>query len=316
MIENEAPGHKGDERAWIVHMAGLQASYTLHLKQDPSRKDPRIEELLATPLDNPPRRSPNWAIPNEIEILLVQMKFGADLEVALDSAFLTAERISVPSFAVLRARRQGFGDEADKQALLAKLLQDTHNRYAARRSERVERTYAAKRMAWLGGWLTVVVIGAMVLLGIGIKGSGDTALGYALLSKYNICVTTFFGFLGAYLSRLIAFKNGAAQLSFDDLENGYAWHFLFVRLLVGGLSALVVYFVIAGRLIGGELFPDPGGATADGFGVLWQAFEDDSYTGPTANFAKLIVWCFIAGFSERFLPDSLSSLEVKTRSAV
>jgi hypothetical protein len=313
MIGSEAAGQKGDQRAWIAHMAGLQASYTRHVKQDPGRKDPRIEELLTTTLNGHSGQSPNWAIPNEIEILLVQLKTGADLEVALDSALLTAERIAVPSFAALNARRKGFEKEEEKQALLAKLLRDTHNRYAARRSERVERTAAAKRMAWLGGGLTAVVIGALVVLGVGIKVSGDTALGYELLSKYNICVTTFFGFLGAYLSRLIAFKNGAAQLSFDDLENGYAWHFLFVRLLVGGLSALVVYFVIAGRLIGGELFPDPGEGAASGFGVLWQAFEDDSYTGPTANFAKLIVWCFIAGFSERFLPDSLSALEAKSR---
>lgn len=38
------------------------------------------------------------------------------------------------------------------------------------------------------------------------------------------------------------------------------------------------------------------------------------YLGPSANFAKPIVWCFVARFSERFLPDSLSALEAKSRS--
>ncbi len=55
--------------------------------------------------------------------------------------------------------------------------------------------------------------------------------------------------------------------------------------------------------------PVPGG----GFGQLWVWYEKFGYSGPSPNFAKLIVWCFIAGFSERFLPDSLSALEAKAR---
>jgi hypothetical protein len=89
------------------------------------------------------------------------------------------------------------------------------------------------------------------------------------------------------------------------VENGYAWQVLLLRLLVVGLSALVVYFVIAGRLIGGALLPQASGLTG-GFGCLWQDYGADGYSGPKPGFAKAIVWCFLAGFSERFLPDSLS----------
>lgn len=309
-------GETGMHKAWAAHMAGLRASYQRHVTQAPAKKDARIEELLDPKRSRHRENATNWEIPNEIEILLVQMKAGPDLEVALDSALLTAEKIMVPSFAVLTKRRGAATTDDEKQALLAKLLRDTHNRYAARRAERVERRHVALRMARLGFWLTSVVVVAHLILGLDrdfLFWGTEYHVSFALLAKHNTIVCVFFGVMGAYLSRLIAFQNGAPNLSYDDLENGYARHYIFVRLLVGGLCALVVYFVIAGRLIGGELFPNPDEGATGGFGTLWGVYGAEGYTGPTANFAKLIIWCFIAGFSERFLPDQLSALEAKSK---
>lgn len=313
------PGEEGDgtpsgmQRAWHAHLSGLKATYHRLVAGNPAHRDPRIDLLIDPMASAHKDNDTNWAIPNEIEILLVRLLSPAEVEAQLESALATADRIAVPSREGLRKQAAAATTPDAKQAVLTALLRDTHSRFAARRSERNARRIVAVRMARLGFGLTGGVVAVFLLLGYGVRLSGDATLGYHLLAKYNLCVTTFFGFLGAYLSRLIAFQNGAPQLSFDDLENGYAWHFLLVRLLVGGLSALLVYFIIAGRLIGGELFPDPGSATAGGFGALWTEYEDKSYSGPTVNFAKLIVWSFFAGFSERFLPDQLSALETKSK---
>lgn len=288
----------GATRALSSRMAALNAGYQRLLAQDPTRRSPRIEDLLQTSMPA------DWSVPNEIEILLSPMLTGADLDMELDHALLKAAQLDVPALGDLDKRREGLARDAEKQALLARLLRDIHLRYAARQSERIERRRAAGRLARLGFLLAGGLVA--ILVGPGLA-TGD---GQQVLAQYNLALTTAFGVLGAYLSRLLAFQNGAARLSVDDLENGYAWHVLLLRLMVGGLSALVVYFVIAGRLIGGELLPQPSGA-GGGFGRLWQDYGADGYSGPTPGFAKLIVWCFLAGFSERFLPDSLSALEAR-----
>jgi hypothetical protein len=310
----DSKGRRGEERAWAAHIAGLRASYHRHLLQPGNMPNDQIESLLAPVIVDAPENWRNWEIPNEIETLLVQMKTGQDLEVALDSAFLTAEKIGVPSFAVLKQRLTKADNDSSRQALLAKLLRDSHNRYAERRSERAERREVAWRLALLGGVVALVFVGLFLALGADFIFASPLSigLGHFALQKYNLVVCIFFGFLGAFLSRLMAFHSTSGKLSYDDLESGYAWHFLLVRLLVGAFSALVLYLVIAAGILGGELFPNP--VPGGGFGQLWVWYESLGYSGPSANFAKLIVWCFIAGFSERFLPDSLSALEAKGRS--
>jgi hypothetical protein len=319
------PGEEGGDgtpsgmaRAWYAHMAGLKATYHRLIAANAALRDQRIDMLLDPNASAHKDNDTNWAIPNEIEILLARLLPPWEIDAELESAFATAQRIAVPSTEGLKKRVVAATLPDEKQALLATLLRDTHNRYAARRSERIARRIVALRMARLGLWLTGLIVIVLLVFGFQpqFKINGTLHdLNYGDLAKHNTIVCVFFGILGAYLSRLIAFQNNAASQSFDDLENGYAAHFIFVRLLVGGLCALVLYFLIAGRLLAGELFPEPIATEGEGFGALWKFYDDKGvhYSGPTSNFAKLIVWSFIAGFSERFLPDHLSALEAKSK---
>ncbi len=234
----DTKGRRGEERAWGAHVAGLRASYHRHLAQHPELKDAVIEALLDPSVVDTPANWRNWEIPNEIETLLVRLKLGPDLDVALDSAFLTAEKIRVPSFAVLNKRREGAKTDEDKQALLAKLLRDTHGRYAERRSERAERRVVAWRMALLGGGVALVFVGLFVALGAEFIFASPLSigLGHFAFQKYNLVVCIFFGFLGAFLSRLMAFHSTSRDISVEDLLSGYAWHFLMVRFRSRSLS--------------------------------------------------------------------------------
>lgn len=66
--------------------------------------------------------------------------------------------------------------------------------------------------------------------------------------------------------------------------------------LIGAVFAVVLCMIFAGGFIQGSLFPRP--ITDSWFGVIYDHGE----------YAKLLVWSFIVGFSERALPQLLNSL--------
>jgi hypothetical protein len=75
----------------------------------------------------------------------------------------------------------------------------------------------------------------------------------------------------------------------------------------GAIGALVLFCLFAGQLVQGQLFPrvwttDPSG-THSFFAFLISAGPYDGM-----EMAKLLAWCFIAGFSERLIPSALDQL--------
>ena len=117
------------------------------------------------------------------------------------------------------------------------------------------------------------------------------------------------GFVSS-LRRLYSFQDIFPRRQYIQLfrrMNFYVIAYSFVPALVGMIGAVVLYLMFAAGLLKGDLFPEfhcaAGQTCADfhGFVAYW------SPDGPAAN-AKAIVWGFIAGFSERFVPDILNRL--------
>jgi hypothetical protein len=121
------------------------------------------------------------------------------------------------------------------------------------------------------------------------------------------------GALGGFVSslrRLYSFQDVFPRGRYVQLFrklNLYVVAYSFVPALVGMIGAVVLYVIFAAGLLKGDLFPEfrcvasNADICADfhGFVASW------SPNGPSA-YSKAIVWGFIAGFSERFVPDILN----------
>jgi hypothetical protein len=100
-----------------------------------------------------------------------------------------------------------------------------------------------------------------------------------------------------------------------------SWVYVCLSPLVGGILAVVTYVLFVSGLLAGDLFPTfvadvapaaagaPGGTpvAAHGFGKIFAI-----QGAAAADYAKMLFWCFLAGFSERFATDIMSRFESRT----
>lgn len=113
------------------------------------------------------------------------------------------------------------------------------------------------------------------------------------------------GALGGFVSLLRRIQmvptGGDPLVNIFELENGRVS--LYLAPLSGALFALVLYFIFMGDLVQGSFFPKLGNLDLH----LW-AFEWGGQPATHVEYAKLLVWAFIAGFAERLVPDTLARL--------
>lgn len=127
-------------------------------------------------------------------------------------------------------------------------------------------------------------------------------------SRFTVPVSVIAsGIIGGFVGLQRRLKDLTAQ----DLELiAHSWVYTSLSPLVGGVLALLLYVLFLSGLLSGELFPSfvadaPGEMAANrGFAAIFDQHGTDY-----RQYAKLVFWCFIAGFSERFVTDVISRFE-------
>ncbi len=133
------------------------------------------------------------------------------------------------------------------------------------------------------------------------------------LSPPLLVLVVLAGMLGAFFSALTRLYHvddaGAALITptIGELGGKYMFMYASVPSVIGAIAAVVLYLVFVSDLVGGDMFPSIECTTADGcksISGLMQHYWPES----PSDYGKALVWSFIAGFSERFVPDLLQSL--------
>lgn len=82
---------------------------------------------------------------------------------------------------------------------------------------------------------------------------------------------------------------------------------IWLSAVIGGFFGIVIYMIFVSELLSGELFPE--------FKILPPKSESGmsqlisaTYLASSKDAAKAIVWSFVAGFSEEFVPNLLKKL--------
>jgi hypothetical protein len=107
-----------------------------------------------------------------------------------------------------------------------------------------------------------------------------------------------FGLLGALFSRLITLQTPRSVLTPDELRNALTFRYIFLRASIGMCGALIVYFFLQSGLVTGNVFPE-----------FREVTDGVVSVSDRKSRALLIIWSFIAGFSESLVPSVLSSTE-------
>lgn len=120
-------------------------------------------------------------------------------------------------------------------------------------------------------------------------------------------------FSAGVIGGFVGLQRRLKMMSDDDLTLlANSWVYVCLSPLVGGILAVVLYVLFISELISSDLFPkfipDIKESSTEvlvhkGFSEIFAVHCD------SVDYAKMMFWSFIAGFSERFVTDIISKFE-------
>jgi hypothetical protein len=194
--------------------------------------------------------------------------------------------------------RPGPKDDGFLRTVLARLLDSLHWVYSMIPAREQMRSEILRQS---GKWLLIcfVLFVPMVLV--------CSFKGYTLIA--TLPLVALMGALGGFLSLQRRLQNMPTNrdpfLTMLELQNGRFT--VGLAPLVGAVFAVVLFLIFLGGLLQGAIFPGQ---------ILfshWELGRDPITPEALKDVSKLLLWSFIAGFAEKFVPDTLDSLTSKGR---
>jgi hypothetical protein len=188
------------------------------------------------------------------------------------------------------------------------LMSEIYIRYAIEPIRQLERNVLSRNVAYI----TIIGIFIILLFGLFVFILKNFFTGYKdpIFAGATFVVAMFSGAMGGLISMQQRFEsltnegdpiNNVSQLVYGRLG-------AVISAITGAVSAVVLFLVFAGDLLSGDLFPKMSMNDKQANDISYSFLNFFQDIGPVSikDYAKLIVWSFIAGFAERYVPDTLS----------
>jgi hypothetical protein len=146
----------------------------------------------------------------------------------------------------------------------------------------------------------LVIFTGVLLLALGIWLYRINGLEVKPESSYLVLLVFYAGLLGGFVSiqqRLPS--NSLAELK---ILSG-SWVSITLMPINGGVFALVLLLIFTGHIIQGQLFPVFPDTIEIKDASSFYVWIKSAYPATGVDVAKLLFWSFVAGFSERFVPQ-------------
>jgi hypothetical protein len=276
----------------------------------------RTELTSGKPLDLDMR----WSDIYKAERLLDLLLSGERLKQEIEANLSTMEGCKTPEASRYRDEQQkmekALGSAADADAVrrdfLIRVLESLQWFYRSRDLTRPVRIDATNIILVCGLMAAVLVIAPYVVLSI--WNLNDQAVSAAGLwarvwQMFPLYTALSLGLLGAFFSRLI-FMQQNVNLSLDDAFLQRELSYTLLRAGVGVCGALIVYLFLRSGIVDGAVFPHFDKIAIEN--VIVPSTRDSTTNVPmkllvpSKDLALLIVWSFIAGFSEALVPAILA----------
>ena len=283
-------------------------------------------EQLASNLPNRPlervrlllekgQNDPTWLDAYEIEQQLVHLIPESKVDIELSVRIVEAQTVLKPDKARAYAKE---ADEALKlgveaqRGLLSRLVNDLQWTYTVNEVKRQFWGTLTRRTAWMLAICAGMFLFSILVAQVAFSSSAPWIVAespmFHPLSWRSLLLVSSAGAWGASFSMLLGLKKvDLEKVSLDQLKVMLTRGVFLARVCIGAGGALVLLFFMVSGVLSGTVFPDFGPGETDAGPAATVALVD------TKRLVLLVLWCFIAGFSEKLVPGLLADSERRAR---
>jgi len=258
---------------------------------------------------------PTWLDAYEIEQQLVHLIPESKVRIELNVRLVEAQTVLKPEKARAYSKEaEGAlkqGAEAQR-GLLSRLVNDLQWTYTVNEVKRQFWGTLTRRTAWMLAICAAMFLFSILVAQVAFSSSPPWIVAespmFHPLSWRSLLLVCSAGAWGASFSMLLGLRKvDLEKVSLDQLKVMLTRGVFLARVCIGVGGALVLLFFMVSGILSGTVFPNfsPGEGGANPAATLVLV--------DTKKLVLLVLWCFIAGFSEKLVPGLLADSERRAR---